>query len=333
MTSGSTMEYIILWTIAVALLLVAILLARYWKKRIRAAFERKQPAGRIRREEIESSISTTRTLLNILRDRGVSVERSEALLAQAEISLEGRLYSRAEELLKEAKKEALKANKAHQDGTDILNKPPPSEEKEGPKEVFRKFPQYYFQAKFEIGRARDAIESAVTAGRNTEQAEEFLRIAEEHFRTETYDRAFSMAVKAKKSADGEEVEEIVSEKIEVKKSPDIRESAGIERIADAGELGEPGSGTLNAEGSLKAGTSEELCPKCGGRIYPGDRFCRKCGYEILRCPNCGALVLEDDVFCGKCGYKLVEEVFVCPNCGAEIPGDAIICPNCGARFE
>ena len=327
------MEYIILWTIAVAFLLIAILLARYWKKRIRAAFERKQPAGRIRREEIESSISTTRTLLSILRERGVSVDRSEALLAQAEISLEGRLYSRAEELLKEAKEEALKANRAHQEGTDILNKPPSGEEKEGPKEVFQKFPQYYFQAKFEIGRAKDAIESANTAGRDTTRAEELLRVAEEHFRTETYDRAFSMAVRAKKSADGEEVEEIVAEKLEVKEAPAVTEPSGIKNITEVGEVRESSDTNLKSERMAEAGKSGETCPRCGGKIYPGDRFCRKCGYEILRCPNCGALVLEDDVFCGKCGYKLVEEVFVCPECGAEIPGDAIICPNCGARFE
>lgn len=55
------------------------------------------------------------------------------------------------------------------------------------------------------------------------------------------------------------------------------------------------------------------CPKCGGQIMAGSKFCSSCGATIedktpikLVCPNCGTEAEEEDsVFCEKCGSKLI----------------------------
>jgi len=47
------------------------------------------------------------------------------------------------------------------------------------------------------------------------------------------------------------------------------------------------------------------CPKCQTENPQENKFCRKCGKELLlRCSKCGAEVLTDDLFCGKCGQEL-----------------------------
>jgi predicted amidophosphoribosyltransferase len=49
------------------------------------------------------------------------------------------------------------------------------------------------------------------------------------------------------------------------------------------------------------------CSKCQTENPQENRFCRKCGANLLlTCPQCGAEVLSDDRYCGKCGQELDE---------------------------
>jgi class 3 adenylate cyclase/tetratricopeptide (TPR) repeat protein len=49
------------------------------------------------------------------------------------------------------------------------------------------------------------------------------------------------------------------------------------------------------------------CSKCQAENPQENRFCRKCGANLLlTCPQCGAEVLSDDRYCGKCGQELDE---------------------------
>ena len=63
------------------------------------------------------------------------------------------------------------------------------------------------------------------------------------------------------------------------------------------------------------------CPKCQHENPQENRYCRKCGKELLlSCSKCGAAVLSDDLFCGKCGQELrkVDEITeVVPETGGE----------------
>ncbi len=44
------------------------------------------------------------------------------------------------------------------------------------------------------------------------------------------------------------------------------------------------------------------CPKCASVTREGDKFCRKCGFQLGRfCDKCGAPIKSGYKFCGKCG--------------------------------
>jgi len=50
------------------------------------------------------------------------------------------------------------------------------------------------------------------------------------------------------------------------------------------------------------------CPKCQFENPDDNKFCRKCGAEIiLTCSKCGNEMQTDDKFCGKCGQKIVAD--------------------------
>lgn len=51
------------------------------------------------------------------------------------------------------------------------------------------------------------------------------------------------------------------------------------------------------------------CPKCGFDNNPNNKFCSKCGEQIIKeslysCPRCGSDVNEEDAFCPSCGWEL-----------------------------
>jgi len=51
-----------------------------------------------------------------------------------------------------------------------------------------------------------------------------------------------------------------------------------------------------------------VCPKCGAEGRPEDRFCGRCGTDLLYpkpiCPNCGFENMEGDIYCRRCRRKL-----------------------------
>ncbi len=329
--NDGTWDYIILMIVTLGLLMFSLYLARYWKKHLKKKLESGELPKKTRKEDVEGSISTGRTMLKLLEQRGVDVTKAEALLIQAEMAADARMYSKADDLVKEAKEEALRANKAHEDGTDILKAPPPSgPEEENPKKVFDKFPPYYMQAKFEIKRAMDSIERAESDGKNMAEARSFLDEAQGHFDTEGYEKAFSIAIKARKSAEGETVEYIRVTEEESEDTGDGRKEAGID-VTVSKNL------EVEAKEAIACVTDKLTlsCPNCGAEVREGDKFCRKCGFHLLFCPNCGAPVEEGDVFCGRCGHRLMDEeaAYVCPECGKEVGPDDLFCPHCGTRFE
>ena len=52
-------------------------------------------------------------------------------------------------------------------------------------------------------------------------------------------------------------------------------------------------------------TDMVVCPSCGARNDPSQRFCGSCGANLERlCPSCGAINPVGFAFCGSCGASL-----------------------------
>lgn len=55
------------------------------------------------------------------------------------------------------------------------------------------------------------------------------------------------------------------------------------------------------------GTRFVYCPQCRSRPSADDRFCRTCGFSLMRelnCSSCGVAFEPGDRFCGACGERV-----------------------------
>jgi uncharacterized protein YjdB len=52
-------------------------------------------------------------------------------------------------------------------------------------------------------------------------------------------------------------------------------------------------------------TAPITCLQCNGQLGPGDRFCARCGAELLWCASCGEFLLQTEESCPKCGTPAI----------------------------
>ena len=56
---------------------------------------------------------------------------------------------------------------------------------------------------------------------------------------------------------------------------------------------------------LDEASPARYCTGCGGRLFPGDRFCPRCGTaQADRRPSGGRVVADEDRYCVECGGRL-----------------------------
>ncbi len=113
---------------------------------------------------------------------------------------------------------------------------------------------------------------------------------------------------------------------------------GLGMIEDMGGLGDLIKGSINvvvndSEREHPKGYSTN-CPKCGGTIHDGSKFCSNCGEKLLpanmiECPKCHAII-QMGSFCNNCGKKLVNN---CAKCGSILEPDKKFCSECGTKVE
>ncbi|WP_411677499.1 SPFH domain-containing protein [Caproicibacter sp.] len=90
-------------------------------------------------------------------------------------------------------------------------------------------------------------------------------------------------------------------------------------------------------------TEKKFCPNCNTEIDKDQRFCGKCGCDVLNyksdaekqhtqstpdlivCSNCGAKFPATAKFCIECGNVYTP----CPKCKADLKEGATVCPECG----
>lgn len=76
---------------------------------------------------------------------------------------------------------------------------------------------------------------------------------------------------------------------------------------------------------------EIICQNCGAKMPKNFRVCGKCGTVLQKtCPNCGNNIPTNFKFCGSCGAKIGN---VCPKCKSENPQNFMFCGNCGAKLK
>jgi hypothetical protein len=157
-----------------------------------------------------------------------------------------------------------------------------------------KLPDNYMQSKFMIATAGDAIESASGAGRDVRNAGDALAQARAAFDKAEYGKALSLALRARKLAEGLPV---------TGPSDD-----GMAPVTDIGALSGAASESRAQNVSRTVAADATLnCPDCEAHVEEDDAFCRKCGGKLefaLACPGCGKELDEGDAFCRKCGTKV-----------------------------
>ena len=81
-----------------------------------------------------------------------------------------------------------------------------------------------------------------------------------------------------------------------------------------------------------------VCPKCKYHTENDERFCWKCGTELIAagepvfCCSCGAALKPFAEFCSRCGARRkISPDSVCGQCGAELKTGEHFCWKCGTK--
>ncbi len=105
-----------------------------------------------------------------------------------------------------------------------------------------------------------------------------------------------------------------------------------------------GYGMVGGMQGAFSGPPSTPCPKCGGLVPAGVRFCPSCGQAMqpaaaapvaagVVCPKCQAPNAAGAKFCQSCGASLAPPPpRVCPKCQASVTGAGKFCPNCGTAL-
>ncbi len=173
------------------------------KRRIRTAEKSDLP------DRAHNAILTCKAISSTLGASGIVTADADDVIREAEIAYRNRNYHVVLELADRAKG-ILKSQKAKHDKIgDLarLERARASGSGEATtKEVLQKeLPPNYMQAKFTISLAEERIAAAREAGRSTTEAEGLLRTARANFEANDYEGALRLAVRSRRSADGEAV--------------------------------------------------------------------------------------------------------------------------------
>lgn len=109
-------------------------------------------------------------------------------------------------------------------------------------------------------------------------------------------------------------------------------AGGMMGMMVGGQLGGMMGGAMQ-QGGQPAPAATAVCPKCGGAVAAGAKFCGNCGADLTIpvggsvCPKCGKPVAAGAKFCGECGAPLSAS---CVKCGATLAPGSKFCSACGA---
>ncbi|MFA5313235.1 MAG: zinc ribbon domain-containing protein [Methanomassiliicoccales archaeon] len=240
------------------------------------------------KDQAYNALMNAKAVANSLKVMGKDTREAEVIIERAEMNYEQRDYVKTIAVAK-ASKDALLAAK----DMPIPEKAPESSEpqEEGPvledKTVHdvKKLPQNFVESKFLLATTLSDIEK-MEKERNVDEARSMLAEAQASFDAGDYTASVKSCMRAKRSLAG---------------SPSERPPAGG-AVTDVSTMkavqGQPG--TMKERPAAR-------CAKCGEMLLDDDRFCGRCGTEVVHpiiCSRCGNELAQDDAFCRKCGQKL-----------------------------
>ncbi|MGD0057244.1 MAG: zinc ribbon domain-containing protein [Methanomassiliicoccales archaeon] len=238
------------------------------------------------RDDAYNTLTTTQAVSRALKDQGRDTKEADLLLVKSEAAYQRRDYLMCKELAEEART-VLRQTRAEEktdtlEGIAARSAPEPEADQSPPLKEIKKLPQNYLESKFMIETARMCIEAAALQGIGVVEAEKTLAVARECYDRTEYTEALKQALRAKKTAEGQNITPQAEAKL-----PELNRE-------------EPAAPPIRL-------SKEAACGSCGQSIDEGDNFCRKCGAEVVRvpkCPSCELEVDESDAFCRRCGSKL-----------------------------
>ena len=287
----------VLATLMTFVVLFELRVMRNKSREVRAASQRK--------DEAFNAILTTRSVLNAVRNRGGRVGGAPALLDRAKEAMGRGKYDSCIDLCDKAKSEltmpsSSPAKSLDDEGIESRDRLEEVAESivstrtlksqrdtykgtklEGTREG------NYLGARFEISAVKADIGKAISSGIDTSVADGLMAEAESAYTAGNYDKALSLAVRARKAACASvEGEAIPLKECEEEPVPEANVYEVKEETAKA--------------------PVNRLCRDCGAVLDKDDVFCPICGAKVkpMSCPSCGAKIKPDDKFCRKCGIKI-----------------------------
>ena len=88
-------------------------------------------------------------------------------------------------------------------------------------------------------------------------------------------------------------------------------------------------GLMTPDGIRQIGSIN--CPDCHTEIGVDERFCHRCGHQLVvlqKCPRCEKNLNATAKFCSNCGYDLKTQL-KCSHCDNKLFPGSKFCPNCG----
>lgn len=285
-----------------AILAVLMVLVLYFEFRVMKGKSKAVRKMNARKDDAYNSILTCRSVINVLERQGSNVREARALVDKAKAAMQRGEHETATDLCEQARDELTKVRSkapaaarpvaAEQDSLesvaeDIVSAPvararPAEDTYSGSKLESQGMPNYLV-AKFELNAAREEIARANGSGSDVSDASKTLGKAQAEFDAGNYQKALSLAVKAKKAASPHGAEEAIPLKKARRPEPPSRYDEGEARDV------------------------VDVCPSCGTEVDPEDSFCGSCGKSRVRervCPSCGSVASGNDRFCRKCGHRV-----------------------------
>jgi ribosomal protein L40E len=286
--------------VLLAVLAVVMILVLYFELRVMRGKAKEVRRAIQNRDEAYNSILTTRAVMNTVTNQGKSTGRAAIYIERAEEARRRGDYATCLDLCEKAKAEITIPTRSSATGKDEAALENVAEEVLSSGAKAQAEDTYsgtkltgatdgnYMSAKFAIAAARGDIGQASRKGISTAAAEGMLADAESAFSSGNFNRALSIAVRARKSVASEGSVETIPLKPEAAPKPP-KAAAPEPGIAD------------------EAVPQERMCVSCGANLEPEDAFCPICGAKVQReriCQSCGARPGPGDKFCRKCGAKL-----------------------------